>query len=410
MDLERAMPTNTLTDRRCKTEAAGDKPKKLFDGGGLHLFISTAGSKTWRLAYRIDGRPQTMSFGAYPAISLAAARAKRDEIKAVLAEGGDPMAPRRVQRAGLTLEEASATYWDGRGDLSESYRTNARRAIEMHLVPTLGKRNIGSIERQDLMGALQVMNSAGLAVYVRKVRMWIGQVFDWAVENGHAKINPASLINPRKAFDHAQVEHFASVDLREVPELMQRVALEGSIQSALAFRLLALTWVRTSELRMMRFNEVDGSLWRIPKERMKRKRDHLVPLSSQALALLKELKARSRGGEFVFPAEHRDDRPMSDNAILALLARMGYRGRMTGHGWRTVASTWANEHGYNRDAIERQLAHAPDDKVRAAYNRAEYLPERAVMLQAWADWLDSCEKVDPSRAQGRHAPTLRAVG
>jgi integrase len=404
------MPTNTLTDRQCKNETASDKPKKLFDGGGLHLFVSTAGSKTWRLAYRIGGKAQTMSFGAYPVVSLAAARARRDEVKVILAEGGDPMAPRRVQRAGVTLSEANNEYWEGRRDLSDSYRTNAKRGIEMHLVPTLGARNIGSISRQDLMDALAVMDAAGLAVYVRKVRMWVGQVFDWAVENGHATINPAALINPRKAFAHAEVEHFASVELREVPEMMQRVALEGSLQSVLAFRLLALTWVRTTELRMMKFSEIDGDLWRIPRERMKRKRDHLVPLSRQAIALLAELKARSRVGDYVFPAEHRDDRPMSENAILALLNRIGYHGRMTGHGWRTVASTWANENGYNRDAIERQLAHAPDDKVRAAYNRAEYLPERSAMLQDWADWLDSCEKVDAGRQQGRRAPALRAVG
>lgn len=404
------MPTNTLTDRQCKAEAAADKPKKLFDGGGLHLYISTTGSKTWRLAYRIDGKPQTMSFGAYPTVSLAAARAKRDEVKSTLAEGGDPMAPRRVQRAGMTLQEASDEYWNGRRDLSDSYRDNAKRAIEMHLGPALGKRNIGSIERSDLLDALQVMDAAGLAVYVRKVRMWAGQVFDWAIENGHAKINPAALINPRKAFAHAKVEHFASVDLTEVPDLMQRISMEGELQSVLACRLLAMTWVRTAELRMMEFGELDGAVWRIPAGKMKRKRDHLVPLPRQALALLEELKARSRGSKYVLPSEHRDDRPMSENTILAMLARIGYRGRMTGHGWRTIASTWANEHGYNRDAIERQLAHAPDDKVRAAYNRAEYLPERKTMLQAWADWLDSCEQVNTSRAQSGHAPALRAVG
>lgn len=404
------MPTNTLTDRQCKAEPAGDKPKKLFDGGGLHLYVSTTGSKTWRLAYRIDGRPQTMGFGSYPAVSLAAARTRRDEVKATLAEGGDPMAPRRVQRAGMTLAEASEKYWEGRRDISDSYRTNAKRAIETHLVPALGKRNIGSIERQDLMDVLQVMNAAGLAVYVRKVRMWIGQVFEWAVENGHAKINPAALINPRNAFVRAKVEHFASVDLVEVPDLIQRIAMEGELQSVLACRLLAMTWVRTAELRMMEFSELDGAVWRIPAGKMKRKRDHLVPLPRQALVLLEELKARSRGGRYVFPSEHRDDRPMSENAILALLARIGYRGRMTGHGWRTIASTWANENGYNRDAIERQLAHAPDDKIRAAYNRAEYMPERKAMLQAWADWLDSCEQVDARRPQGRDTPALRAVG
>ncbi|HVK95072.1 MAG TPA: integrase arm-type DNA-binding domain-containing protein [Noviherbaspirillum sp.] len=403
------MPTNKLTDRQCRAAESSTKAVKLFDGGGLHLFVSPTGAKSWRLAYRIDGRPQTMSFGSYPEVSLAAARARRDEVKATLRDGGDPMAPRRVKRAGMTLEEASGEYWKGRRDVSDSYRANAERAIAMHLLPTLGKRNIASIERQDLLPALQAMDAAGLAVYVRKVRMWIGQVFDWAVENGHAKINPAALIDPRKAFAKATVEHFAALDVDEVPELMQRLSMEQDLQSVLACRLLALTWVRTVELRMMKFEEIDGDIWRIPAGKMKRKRDHLVPLSRQALALLKELKMRSRGSAYVFPAEHRDDRPMSENSILYLLWRMGYRGRMTGHGWRTIASTWANERGFNRDAIERQLAHAPDDKVRAAYNRAEYLPERRVMLQEWADWLDSCQ-VDAGRAQGREAPALRAVG
>jgi integrase len=403
------MPTNKLTDRQCRAVEPSTKALKLFDGGGLHLFISPTGAKSWRLAYRIDGRPQTISFGSYPDVSLAAARARRDEVKATLRDGADPMAPRRVKRAGMTMEEASQEYWKGRRDVSDSYRSNAERAIAMHLLPTIGKRNIASIERQDLLQALQVMDAAGLAVYVRKVRMWIGQVFDWAVENGHAKINPAALIDPRKAFSKAKVEHFAAVDLVEVPELMQRLSMERDLQSVLACRLLALTWVRTAELRMMKFEETGGDVWRIPAGKMKRKRDHLVPLPRQAQAILKELKARSRGSEYVFPAEHRDDRPMSENTILYLLWRMGYRGRMTGHGWRTIASTWANERGFNRDAIERQLAHAPDDKVRAAYNRAEYLPDRRAMLQEWADWLDSCQ-VDAGGTQGRQAPALRAVG
>lgn len=388
------MPTNTLTDRQCKTAMPADKGKKLFDGGGLFLYITPTGAKTWRLAYRINGKAQTMSFGPYPEVSLAQARIKRDEAKAALREGADPMAPRRQNRAGLTLEEASNQYWDGRRDLSASYLSNAKRGIEMHLLETLGKRNIASIEREDLLEALRKMDANGLSVYVRKVRMWVSQVFDWAVENGHAKINPAALIDPRKAFSAAKVEHFAALDVSEVPAFMERLSLEKDLQSVLACRLLALTWVRTNELRTMEWEEIDEKqqIWRIPAGKMKRRRDHLVPLSTQAIALLDTLKKRSGGSKYVFPAEHREDRPMSENAVLYLIWRIGYRGKMTGHGWRTVASTWANENGFNRDAIERQLAHAPDDKVRAAYNRAEYLPERKALLQAWADWLDSCEK------------------
>ena len=386
------MPTNTLTDARCKGAKPADKPYKLFDGGGLHLYVSTTGSRTWRLAYRLAGKPQTMSLGSYPEITLAVARVKREDAKRALIEGHDPMAPRRVNRQGVTLAEATDTYWQGRKDVSATYRTNALRGIELHLVRLLPKP-IGSITRDDLLGELLLMDAAGLHVYVRKVRMWVGQVFEWAVENSIANINPAALIRPEKAFGRAKVTSFAALALREVPEFLERLAMEGDLQSVLACRLLALTWVRTNELRMMEWSEIDeaGKVWLIPAGKMKRDRDHLVPLSDQSLAVLKQLRARSRlEARYVFSAPHRMDRPMSENAVLTLIARMGYRGRMTGHGWRSVASTWANESGYSPDAIERQLAHVPDNKIRAVYNRAEYLPDRKKMLQDWASWLDSC--------------------
>lgn len=386
------MPTNTLSDARCKGAKPSDKPYKLFDGGGLHLYVSTTGSRTWRLAYRLVGKPQTMSLGSYPEISLAAARVKREEAKRALIEGHDPMAPRRVNRQGVTLAEATETYWQGRKDVSATYRTNALRGIELHLVRLLSKP-ISSITRDDLLGELLLMDAAGLHVYVRKVRMWVGQVFEWAVENGVANINPAALIRPEKAFGRAKVTSFAALALREVPEFLERLAMEGDLQSVLACRLLALTWVRTNELRMMEWSEIDeaGKVWLIPAGKMKRDRDHLVPLSDQSLAVLKQLRARSRSeARYVLSAPHRMDRPMSENSVLTLIARMGYRGRMTGHGWRSVASTWANENGYSPDAIERQLAHVPDNKIRAVYNRAEYLTDRKKLLQDWADWLDSC--------------------
>lgn len=385
------MPTNTLSDARCKGAKPTDKPYKLFDGGGLHLYVSTTGSRTWRLAYRLVGKPQTMSLGSYPEISLAAARVKREEAKRALIEGQDPMAPRRASRQGMTLTEAADTYWNGRKDISDSYRSNAMRGIEMHLA-RLQTKTVGSITRDDLLTELLRMDAAGLHVYVRKVRMWIGQVFEWAVENGMANTNPAALIRPEKAFGRSKTMNFAALTLREVPEFLERLALEGNLQSVLACRLLALTWVRTNELRMMEWSEIDeaAKTWLIPAGKMKRNCDHLVPLSEQTLAVLKELRARSRPeARYVLSAPHRIDRPMSENAVLYLIARMGYKGRMTGHGWRSVASTWANENGYSPDAIERQLAHVPNNKIRATYNRAEYLPDRKKMLQDWADWLSA---------------------
>lgn len=382
------MPTNTLTDAKCRAAKPEAKAIKLFDGGGLHLWISPKGAKVWRLAYRFERKPKTMSIGPYPAVSLACARVAREEAQAALREGRDPLAPRRAARSTVpTLAEANATYWAGRGDVTAIYRNNALRGVEMHLGPKLGARPINSIDRRELLEVLLEMDKAGLQAYVRKVRMWVSQVFDAAVELDYCRTNPAATIDPRKAFSRAKVEHFASLEITAVPALLKRMAFEGELQSVLACLLLAMTWTRTVELRFWRPGEIDGDLWRIPAERMKMDRDHLVPLPRQALAILKVLKERAREGVYVLESD-RPGRPISENAILYLLHRIGYKGRMTGHGFRSVASTWANEAGFNKDAIERQLAHAPDDKVRSAYNRAEYLPERRKMLQAWADWLE----------------------
>ena len=381
------MPTNVMTDAKCRAAKPGQKLIKLFDGGGLFLAVLPSGAKTWRVAYRLDGVPKTKSFGPYPDVSLAEARRLRDELKATLRAGGDPMAGKRVKK-GISLQEASDTYWGGRADLSPSYVQNAQNGIAQHLARLL-HRNVADITRDDLLAELKIMDEKSLYVYVRRVRMWVGQVLDWAVENGLAGANVAKSINPEKAFGRAKVESFAALELRDVPEFMRRLEFEGSLQSVLACKLLALTWTRTVELRKMEWAEVDfdQALWLIPETRMKRQKEHLVPLSRQALAILRELQTRSVGCRFVFPGGRDLKRPMSENAILYLIGRIGYQGRLTGHGFRSIASTWANERGFNPDAIERQLAHVPENKIRAIYNRAAYLPERAQMLQDYADWL-----------------------
>lgn len=382
------VPTNVLSDARIRSIKPADKPIKAFDGGGLHLYVSPKGAKVWRIAYRLAGKPQTLTIGPYPAVTLAEARARREALHATLRDGGDPRTPRTPKRA-VTLSAAYATYWAGRTDVSQDYRTAATRAFEMHIEPLIGARPIAAIERAELLDVLNRMDEAQLYSYVRKTRMWLGMVWEWAVERGDAPVNVPALIRPDRAFGRAPVKHFASVELHEVPDLMRRLALEARLQSVLACLLLAYTWVRTGELRMMAWSELDGDVWRIPAARMKMARDHIVPLPRQAVELLAELWRRSRGSVYVFPADHRNDRAMSENAVLALLARIGYKGTMTGHGWRSIGSTWANEAGYPADAIERQLAHAPDDKVRAAYNRAEFMEPRRAMLQAFADWIDS---------------------
>lgn len=380
------MPTtNTLTDSRCKSFKATAKPQKHSDGGGLFLYITPQGSKLWRCAYRLDGKQQTASFGPYPDVGLAGARQQRDALKAKL-RSGEPVKAKKV-KASMTLDEAHAAYWGGRKDLSPSYLDAQRRAYEIHVKPHLGSTEMKVITRADLLPVLNIMDAAGKHEFVRKVRMWLAQLWDWAIEQEEAADNPARSIKPERAFGKRAVEHFAALVLPEVPVFFERLAIEAELQSVLACKLLALTWVRTGELRMMEFTEIDGDLWRIPAGKMKRKKEHLVPLSDAALAIIEKLRARSRGSKYVFPNDRRLDRPMSENAVLFLIARVGYKGRMTGHGFRTVGSTWANENGYSGDAIERQLAHTPDDKVRSIYNRAEYLTERRAMLQAWAAWL-----------------------
>jgi integrase len=398
------MPTNRLTDHQCRSAKPAEKARKLFDGGGLYLFVSPKGAKVWRVAYRLDGKPQTATLGEYPLITLSEARTRRDGLKKGLLSG---IAPKKKPPSSQpTFKDACETYWGGRKDVTDGYRENALRGLELHLWPNLGARRIGTITRDDLLAELRALDAKGKHVYVRKVRVWAGQVFEWAMEHKHADTNPAASIKPKRAFGSAPVESHASLELSEVHELMARLRMEGELQSVLACFLLAYTWTRTNELRFMEWAELEADLWRIPKGRMKRKKDHLVPLVKQAKPILAKLKDRARGSKYVFPAEHRIDRPMSENCVLALLYRLGYKGKMTGHGWRSVASTWANERAFNRDAIERQLSHTPNDKVRSTYNRAEYLPERIAILQAWADWLDN---VDTGSAQGGELPPHRAA-
>jgi integrase len=379
------MPTNSLTDARCRAAKPQDRPYKLFDGGGMALWVSPTGAKAWRLHYRVDSKAQTKSLGAYPEVSLAEARRLRDEARRKL-RAGEALTPPR--RSALTLEQACRDYWASRADTTEGYRGDALRMLELHVWPAIGRQDVATLGRDDVLRPLLVLDAAGKPEAARRTRGRLSQVLAWCVERGHCAVNHAAGIKPERAFGRRTVQHHAAVDLAGVGTLLRRLALEGDLQSAVGCRLLALTWARTGELRMMRWDEIDGALWRLPAGRMKRRRDHLVPLSRQALQLLDIMRKRQRGSEYVFPAPHRLDRPMSENAILALLYRLEYKGKMSGHGFRSIGSTWAHEAGYAADVIERQLAHTPDDKVRAAYNRAQHLPERAAMLQAWADWLE----------------------
>ena len=380
------MATNKLTDILCKGYKPTGKGYKKSDGQGMYLFISSTGSKVWRIGYRDEqGREQTYVLGPYPLVSLKDARSAREDFKKKLLKGENVKAK---PKKSITFSEAAALYWAGRKDVSEGYKSNATRGLAMHIEHFVGNEPIATITREKLLELLLKLDASGKHVYAKRLRVWAGQVFDWAVELGHCPTNPAALIKPEKAFGSKPVAHHASLALKDIPDFFDRMALENSLQSVLACHMLALTWVRTGELRMMKWEQIEGEMWRVPGPVMKMKREHLVPLSKQALSLLDHLRLRSRSSTYVFPSDRRSDRPMSENAVLYLLHRIGYKGRMTGHGFRSVASTWANERGYNRDHIEMQLSHVEENEVRGAYNNALYLPQRTTMMQAWADWLD----------------------
>lgn len=381
------MPTNVLSDTKCKTAKAAEKPYKLFDGHGLYLYVTPAGGKLWRLTYRRDGKAQTQSLGPYPLLGLADARAKRDALRLALLNGQSIKTARKAQT--ITVRDACEEYWNGRVDVSAEYRMNALSALENYVYPKLGKLSLREVDRPMVMEILRAMEASGKLVYLRKLRGWLGQVFDWGMEHEHQYCtdNPCTAINTRKAFAVGKVESFAALELSQVQGFMKRLELEGMIQSAQACRLMALLATRTKELRFTKWTDRDGDLVRISGDRMKKELDLLIPLSRQAKAIWDNMAARSTGSEYVFVNARDHSRPMSENTVLYLIGRMGYGGEMTGHGWRTVFSTWCNENGFNPDAIERQLAHVPTNKVRRVYNRAAYLAERVKIMQAWADWL-----------------------
>jgi integrase len=382
------MPTNKLTNHVCNSAKPKAKGYKLTDGGGLYLFITPTGAKSWRMSYRINQVAKTVTFGLYPLITLAEARIKRDGAKRLLIDSIDPGLKKKGDKPAISLAVAFNEYWSGRKDVSPNYRHDCFRAFANHVEPTLGEVPINKIDRPQLLACLLKIDRSGHPVAAIKMRTYLMQVWEWAIELGHCQENVPQSIKPAKAFSKEKIVHFRAIDLPEVPAFWARLNMEQHRPSGVACKMLAYTWTRTKELRMMRWSEIDGNVWRIPASVMKKDRDHIVPLPRQALELLKKIKPFARG-DLVFAGARDINKSISENTILFLIYEMDYRGRMTGHGFRTLASTWANDHGYNRDAIERQLSHAPDDKVRSAYNRSEYMKEREKMLQDWADWLDS---------------------
>jgi integrase len=392
------LPLNS--DFACRNAKPKAKPQKLTVGDGLHLLVNPDGRKYWRMAYRWHGKQRTLALGVYPKVGLAAAKAASDAARKELASGIDPsVAKQQRSRESATtgddtFETLARTWLEKRSKvLNQKYAAQILRRLEADIFPQIGRRPIREIEAPEILSALRKVEKRGAIESARRLRQVIGQIFRFAIaEGGGVKRDPSSDL--KGALERVVTEHHKAMPLAEMPAFLRAIEqYDGELQTGLGLNLIVLTFLRTGELRGGRWSEFENMdsvepLWRIPAERMKKRREHLVPLSRQAVKVLQELRALGGGSEFVFPSAGAE-KFMSNNTLLYALYRLGYHGRATTHGFRGVASTVLHEAGFNSDWIELQLAHVDGNKTRAAYNAAEYLPERRRLLQWWADHLDT---------------------
>jgi len=383
-----------LSDTRIRAAKPMERPYKLFDERGLYLLVTPTGNRLWRLRYRMGALEKLLALGAYPDVPLKRAREKRDEARKLIADGIDPNARRKAERsAQAETFEAVANEWLElhKSSLAPETIPMLGTRLRSFLYPYIGSRPVADIRAQELLAVLRRIEARGRHETAHRVRALAGRVLRYAVATGRAPHDVAADL--KDALAPVKSKNFASVtDPRRVGELMRAIhGYGGHPVTALALKLAPLVFVRPGELRAAEWSEFDleNADWRIPAARMKMREPHVVPLSRQALAILRELQPLARGGRYLFPSLRTRDRPMSDNTINAALRRLGYTSEeQTGHGFRSMASTLLNEQGFPPDVIELQLAHAERSKVRAAYNKAQRLPERRKMMQAWADYLE----------------------
>lgn len=391
-----------LSDTAIRQAKPTIKPRKLFDANGLYLLIAPTGGKWWRLKYRFAGKEHVLALGTYPDVGLKAAREKRDAARKLRAAGIDPGDERRKAKAALMQREggsfeAVAREWFEKfsAGWAPTHATTVIRRLERDVFPWLGTHPAGEIAAPDLLTVLRRVEARGALETAHRIHQVCGQVFRYAVATGRAQRDPTADL--RGALPPVREKHHAALTKpADVAALLRTIdGYRGSFVVRCAMRLAPLVFVRPGELRKAEWSEFDlnTATWRIPATRMKMRVEHIVPLSRQAVEVLRELHPLTGAGRYVFPGARTAGRPMSENAVTAALRRMGYgHDEMTGHGFRTLASTLLNEMEWSADAIERQLAHAERDGVRDAYNRAEYLAERQGMMQSWADYLDGLVK------------------
>ncbi len=402
-----------LTDTALRNAKAREKPYKLSDGGGLYLLVATSGTRLWNLAYRFNGKQKKLSFGAYPSVALSDARARRDEAKKLLAAGTDPSAEKKAEKRRAVLAEACtfesvAKEWfeHSKARWVESYSTRIWSRIEDDVLPVIGKMPITAVEAPELLDMVRAVEDRGAIEMAKRELQYCSQIFRYAVATGRARRDPCGDL--RGALKPAgRKKSRAALKAVDLPDFLRALAdYDGEPQTRIALQLVAMTFVRTQELRFAQWTEFEGldgdePMWRIPAERMKMRVEHLVPLAPQVVALLRELRPLAGQSKLLFPSPGKKG-VMSENTMIYAMYRMGYKSRATVHGLRGTASTILNESGWNADWIERQLAHAEEDEVRGAYNSAEWLPGRTKMMKWWADYLDA-------RAAGKNVRRLRAA-
>jgi integrase len=394
------LPPLPLTDTAIRNVKPKAKSFKLTDGGGLFLWIQPNGGKWWRYRYRFAGRQKLLALGIYPDVSLADARDAHFQARKMLAAGNDPGAVKKEAKRLAVLNsettfEAVAREWceSRKHKWVTSYSEAMMVRLQTHIFPRLGNRPITEINAQEFLSVVRVVEKSGALDLAQRLMQASGQIFRYAIATGRAERNP--ITDLRGALKPPVKKHQAYLKETELPEYLQKLEdFDGHPQTQLALKFLLLTFVRTSELRGAEWAEInfDKAEWRIPAERMKMRDPHIVPLSRQAVFVLNELKKLTGHWKYVFPNQHKPSGCMSENTMLYALYRMGYHSRATGHGFRSTARNILNENGFSPDMIERQLAHAERNEVRAAYNHAQYLPERRKMMQWWADYLDGIEK------------------
>lgn len=424
-----------LTDTECRAAKCPEDRAfiRLADAGGLYLEVTRpgprnpGGSKLWRWKYRFLGKEKRLALGHYPQVSLAEARREHAKARDTLAHGVDPGAMRREAKEARLLamensfESVARRWWENwRKGVTERYGNYVLARLEADAFPEIGTKPVADLKASDFIRMAKKTEARGAPELARRVLQSSGLVMRWAIAHELAQRNPVTDVKPGDFLQPREVRNFARVGAADLPDLMQRInAYQGAVFTRLALKLMALTFVRTSELIEAQWQEFDleAAEWLIPPERTGRKgrkgdrRPHLVPLSPQALEVLRLLQVARGGADYctgparLFPGERDHDKPMSNGTILKALKVMGYQGRQTGHGFRGIASTALYEMGYRGEVIEAQLSHVDPNKVRAAYNHAQYLEERRQMMVGWADYLDQVQrggKVIPFR-QARSA-------